>query len=72
MCLEIATEKNNRPSHTRGKMYLFPKNEILLAKVLISIYAHGMSPIEDTTESKNNSLMPPANVSVPTVCPLAG
>lgn len=36
-------------------MHLFPKNEILLAKVLISIYVHGMSPIEDMTENKNNS-----------------
>jgi len=36
-------------------MYLFPKNEIHLAKVLISIYVHDISPIEDMTESKNNS-----------------
>lgn len=36
-------------------MYLFPKNEILLAKVLISTYACGMSPIHDMIESKNNS-----------------
>lgn len=50
----------------RGKMYLFPKNEIILAKALISTYAGGMSPIQDMTESKNNSWMPPANVSVPT------
>lgn len=47
-------------------MYLFPKNEILLAKVLISTYACGMSPKQDMTESKNNSCMPHANVSVPT------
>lgn len=65
MCLETVIEKLIDLFAQEGT-YLFPKNEILLSKVLMPTYACGMSPIQDMTEGKNNSWMPPANVSVPT------
>lgn len=54
MCLETVIEKLIGLFAQEGRC-VFLQNEILLARFLISTYACGMLPIQDMTQSKNNS-----------------